>query len=78
MNLIYIVSLKPMNAQWESLCGGIWGAYSSLAGAMKHIRSWMDEYNEKQLDYIEQRNGLRIIVTDKSRWVIEGVVVDED
>ena len=75
--LIYIVTFKALTLQATNLYGGLWGAYTTFDKARNQIECWIEEYEEKLLDYKEQANGLHVYTTDKGQWIIEPTLLDD-
>lgn len=75
--LIYIVTFKTPSPITTDIYGGTWGAYTSLDKARNQIERWIRDYDEKLLDYNEQANGLHVYTTDKGKWIIEPMLLDD-
>lgn len=72
---IYIVSLKTKKV-YGTIYDGVWGAFSSLEKAREAIEEWIIQYEEQEIEYYTPDNGLKIYITNKSKWIIEPILLD--
>ena len=76
--LIYIVSFKHPDNRMNSLVGGAWGAYTTLEKARRQVECWIEDYEEELQDYTELvDNGLHVYTTDRGKWIIEPMCLDD-
>lgn len=75
--LIYIVSFQHPNANMNMVVGGVWGAYTSLEKARHQIECWIEDYEEELQDYNELDNGLHVYITNRGKWIIEPMCLDD-
>lgn len=75
--VIYIVSFESITPSSTALYGGVWGAFTSFDKARNQVECWIEAYEETQLDYKEQANGLHVYITNKGSWIIEPTILDD-